>query len=106
MHVHDLETKAHIRVRLPAKPFALSLTSDRAAVAMAERKVSVYDLQALKQLINQASGTADNQGILEVLALAAARKQPKVHDARDRVHARRQRLRYLQHRGSCGRRVV
>lgn len=66
MHVHDPDSKQFIRIRLPAKPFAISLTSERAVVAMAERKVSVYDLRALKQLIEQTGGTADEQSILEV----------------------------------------
>lgn len=68
MHVHNVETNQYIRVRLPAKPFALSLSAKRAVVAMAERKVSVYDLHGLKALVEQAGSTADRQEILEVTA--------------------------------------
>ncbi|KAK5110687.1 hypothetical protein LTR85_000748 [Meristemomyces frigidus] len=66
MHIHDPQTKLFIRVRLPAKPFALSLTAERAVVAMAERKVSVYDLRALKALVEQAGGTNSIQDALEI----------------------------------------
>lgn len=66
MHVHDPESKAYIRIRLAAKAFAISLTPERAVVAMAERKVSVYDLNALKMLLEQTGGTADDQTIHEV----------------------------------------
>ncbi len=66
MHVHDPHSNAFIRLKLPAKPFALSLTSDRAVVAMAERKVSVYDLKALRSLVEQTGSTADGQELLEV----------------------------------------
>ncbi|KAK5135316.1 hypothetical protein LTR08_005420 [Meristemomyces frigidus] len=51
MHVHLLATKSFIRVRLPAKPYALALTTSRVVVAMAERKVAVYDLATLQALI-------------------------------------------------------
>lgn len=64
MHVHYND--AYIAVRLAGKPFALSLTTDRAVVAMAERKVSVYDLNALKQLVEQTGGTASGQQPLEI----------------------------------------
>ncbi|KAK4544875.1 hypothetical protein LTR36_003779 [Oleoguttula mirabilis] len=66
MHIHDPTTQRYIRVRLPAKPFALSLTADRAVVAMAERKVSVYDLRAFKALVEQAGGTGSMLDVLEV----------------------------------------
>ena len=66
MHVHDAESGAFIRIRLPAKPFALSLTSARAVVAMAERKVAVYDLIALKQLVEQNGSTSSDQTVHEV----------------------------------------
>lgn len=51
MHVHDLDTLRYIAVRLPEKAFALSLSVDRAVVAMAERKVNIYELAALKALV-------------------------------------------------------
>lgn len=66
MHIHKPDTGSFVRIRLPAKPFALSLTADRAVVAMAERKVSVYDLHALKMLAEQAGGTSDRQDVLDV----------------------------------------
>lgn len=66
MHVHDPQSGAFIRIRLAAKPFALSLTPTRAVVAMAERKVAVYDLMALKQLIEQNGSTESGQTIHEV----------------------------------------
>ncbi|KAF2482954.1 nuclear pore complex subunit [Neohortaea acidophila] len=66
MHVHNPHTGAFVRIRLAAKPFALSLSSARAVVAMAERKVAVYDLIALKQLLEQNGGTTSDQTIHEV----------------------------------------
>ena len=66
MHVHDPESRRLIRVRLAAKPFAIAVSAGRAVVAMAERKVAVYDLNALKQLIEQTGGTSDSESILEV----------------------------------------
>ena len=66
MHVHDPESKAFIRIQLAAKAFAIALSSERAVVAMAERKVSVYDLKALKMLLEQNGGTAEDQTIHEV----------------------------------------
>ena len=69
MHVHDCSsnsTGAFIKIRLASKPFALSLTQDRAVVAMAERKVSVYSLEDLKQLVEQqrdASGDMEVPGV-------------------------------------------
>ena len=62
LHIHTPSNGSFIRVRLPAKPFALSQTSERAVVAMAERKVSVYDLKALKMLVEQAGSTANGTG--------------------------------------------
>jgi len=66
LHVHDPRSRLFIRIRLPAKPFALTLTDSRAVVAMAERKVFVYDVHALKMLVEQTGGTASGQDILEV----------------------------------------
>lgn len=59
MHAHNAasaEGRSYVRIRLAAKPFALDMTEQRALVAMAERKISVYDLRALKMLTEQ---TAD-----------------------------------------------
>lgn len=65
VHIPD-ETGSFVRLASPAKPFALALTSKFAVVAMAERKVSVFDLSALKQLVEQTGSTMDRQEILEV----------------------------------------
>jgi cell cycle arrest protein BUB3 len=59
LHVHNTaiaEGRSFVRVRLASKPFAMSLTEDRAIVAMAERKMSVYDLLDLKTVTEQTSG--------------------------------------------------
>ncbi|EME41026.1 hypothetical protein DOTSEDRAFT_74538 [Dothistroma septosporum NZE10] len=70
LHVHeppkDGAAGRYVSVELPTKPFALSLTSDRAVVVMAERKVHVYDLQALSALVPQAGETADEQQSIAV----------------------------------------
>jgi len=66
MHIHNVEKRQFIRVRLAAKPFALSLTANRLVVAMAERKVSVYDLHALKMVVEQTGGSSDAEDILEI----------------------------------------
>ena len=66
LHVHDPQSKRYVRIQLPAKPFALALTPERAIVAMAERKVFVYDVHALKMLVEQAGGTDSRQEILNV----------------------------------------
>jgi cell cycle arrest protein BUB3 len=66
MHVHDPQSRRHVNVFLPAKPFALSLSSNRAVVAMAERKVWVYDLSALKTLVEQGGDAAQTQQPMNV----------------------------------------
>lgn len=66
VHVHDPKTKAFVRIGLPQKPFALSLTAERATVAMAERKMFVYELQGLRQLLEQNGSTEDGQTIHQV----------------------------------------
>jgi cell cycle arrest protein BUB3 len=66
MHIHDPQSRRHVNVSLPAKPFALSLSSNRAVVAMAERKVWVYDLSALKMLVEQGGETAQTQQPMNV----------------------------------------
>jgi len=45
---------------LPAKPFALSLSPSKLVVAMAGRKVHIYDLAAISILTSQASQPAPN----------------------------------------------
>lgn len=66
MHVHDPESKAYVRIQLAGKALAIALSSERAVVAMVQRKVAVYDLNALKMLLDQAGGTADDQTLHEV----------------------------------------
>jgi cell cycle arrest protein BUB3 len=69
LHVHNTaitEGKSFVRVRLASKPFAVSLTEDRAIIAMAERKMSVYDLAALKAVTEQTSDAHNELGEVEV----------------------------------------
>ncbi|KAF2771399.1 spindle assembly checkpoint protein [Teratosphaeria nubilosa] len=66
MHVHDPKEGRHTRVRLAAKPFALALSNNRCVVAMAERKVSVYDLHALRMLVEQAGTTTSDAEVMTV----------------------------------------
>jgi cell cycle arrest protein BUB3 len=66
MHVHEPKSRRHVSISLPAKPFALSLSSNRAVVAMAERKVWVYDLSALKTLVEQGGDTVQTQQPMSV----------------------------------------
>ncbi|TKA21811.1 hypothetical protein B0A50_08638 [Salinomyces thailandicus] len=66
MHVHRPASKQYVRVKLPTKPFALSLTSTRLVVAMAKRKLSVYELQSLSMLVDQTGGSSDREDVLEV----------------------------------------
>ncbi|KAI7139619.1 putative nuclear pore complex subunit [Hortaea werneckii] len=66
MHIHHPPTHQYIRVRLAAKPFALSLTPSRLVVAMADRKVSVYDLHALRALLDQTGGSTAREDLLDV----------------------------------------
>ncbi|KAK5144212.1 mitotic spindle checkpoint protein Bub3 [Rachicladosporium monterosium] len=61
-HVYNTSTNQFLRVPLPAKPFALGLTATHAIIAMAERKIFVYDLQALRMLVDQAGRTANGTG--------------------------------------------
>lgn len=58
LHAHNTaiaEGRSYVRVRLASKPFAMSLTEDRAIIAMAERKMSIYDLLALHMVTQQTS---------------------------------------------------
>jgi cell cycle arrest protein BUB3 len=58
LHAHNTaiaEGRSFVRVRLASKPFAMSLTEDRAIIAMAERKMSVYDLVSLRMITEQTS---------------------------------------------------
>lgn len=58
MHVHDPESGDWVNIALIAKAYALSCTDDRLVVVMAERKVHVFELQTLRDLV-------DNQGSKE-----------------------------------------
>ena len=66
MQVLDFGSDSLIRVKLAQKPYAISLTDTHAVIAMAERKVSVYDLQALKTLVLQADVPVDDQTVHEI----------------------------------------
>lgn len=58
LHAHNTaaaEGRSFVRVRLAAKPFAMSLTQDRAIIAMAERKIAIYDLLSIKMVTEQTS---------------------------------------------------
>ncbi|KAF2858432.1 WD40 repeat-like protein [Piedraia hortae CBS 480.64] len=59
MHIHDLETGQVAKVALTTKPFGLALTEDKCVVAMAERKVSIYTIQSLRDAVD--GRTADPQ---------------------------------------------
>ncbi|KXL46163.1 hypothetical protein M433DRAFT_153851 [Acidomyces richmondensis BFW] len=60
MHIHNLQGQRHVRVRLAAKPFAIALTDERVVVAMAGRKVSIYELATL-------AGAVEREASSEVL---------------------------------------
>lgn len=66
LHVHNPGMQTYIRIRLPAKPFALSLSSTRAVIAMSERRIFVYALSALKALLEQTGSTQSHQQILDL----------------------------------------
>lgn len=61
LHVHDPTNKRFVSIKLAAKPFALSLTTEKAVVTMAERKVHVFSLADLKALTSQAGSSEDMQ---------------------------------------------
>ncbi|CAK1358433.1 Mitotic checkpoint protein [Cercospora beticola] len=61
LRVHDAENKKYVTIQLAAKPFALSVTADKALITMAERKVHVYALADLKALTGQAGSTSGMQ---------------------------------------------
>lgn len=75
LHAHNTaiaDGRSFVRVRLAAKPFAMSLTQDRAIIAMAERKIAIYDLLSLKMVAEQTSD-AHSGGDNEV-------GEPEIHD--------------------------
>lgn len=60
MHVH-VSNGSYARIQLPQKPYALSITDSRCVVSMAERRVAVYDLRALKATAEQSGIQAGDQ---------------------------------------------
>lgn len=61
LHVHALSKpgQAPAVITLPSKPFAISLTSNKIVVGMANRLVDIYDLKTLEKLaIQHSSGNA------------------------------------------------
>jgi cell cycle arrest protein BUB3 len=57
LHVHALSKPGHppAIISLPAKPFSLSLTTDKLVIAMANRIVYVYELKPLEIIALQSS---------------------------------------------------
>lgn len=57
--MHDLSdlSKEATTIRLPAKPFSMSLTATKLVVAMAARLVHIYDLKSTTMITSQASGS-------------------------------------------------
>lgn len=68
LHVHDSQSGRWVNVGLVAKPFALSITSERAVVAMAERKVHVFELKSLRELVDQHGSMEKEQEPLDITA--------------------------------------
>lgn len=66
LHVHDPQSGNWVNIGLAAKPFALSITEDRAVVAMAERKVHVFELQTLRDLVDQNGSAEKEQQVLDI----------------------------------------
>ena len=55
LHLHDLSQPGHFStVQLPAKAFSLSASPTKLVVAMANRSVNIYELDALTQQAHQA----------------------------------------------------
>jgi cell cycle arrest protein BUB3 len=65
MHVHDPDSGAFIKIILPSKPVALAVTTEKAVVAMTARKVSIYDLKALRDLVDQSETPPGENDFLE-----------------------------------------
>lgn len=63
LHIHLPLQPSHTTntIRLPSKPFALSLTATKLVVAMASRGLHIYDLNALSLLASQASQPPPNE---------------------------------------------
>lgn len=64
LHIHDRADPGRgVRaVALPAKPFALALSPSKMVLAMSGRQTSIYDLQAMRELVGQSGGGADTAG--------------------------------------------
>lgn len=67
LHVHTPSNPTNMpaTIRLPGKPFSLSLTTTKLVVAMASRVVHIYDLKALQMLTSQ-SEAAQLPNLVEV----------------------------------------
>ncbi|PHH66765.1 hypothetical protein CDD81_5897 [Ophiocordyceps australis] len=57
LHIHDLSdpAKEHIKVQLPHKPHALSVSPSKVVVSMAGRILHIYDLNAMTALFTSSS---------------------------------------------------
>lgn len=54
LHLHNLDTPGEFStVRLPSKPFSLSVSPTKLVVAMANRAVNIYELDALSRAASQ-----------------------------------------------------
>lgn len=68
LHIHHPSKQPSLEpatLPLPAKPFALSISASKLVVAMAARKVHIYDLAAMSILSSQASQPPPNTVELE-----------------------------------------
>ena len=64
IHIHhtsgDLENRPlPTAIKLPHKPFSISLTNTKLVVAMASRAIYIYDLKSLAMISSQAPGASD-----------------------------------------------
>lgn len=77
LHIHqtDYPTQPPATIRLPEKPFSLSASSSKLVVAMANRALHIYDLQALKLATAQAEGGESNTGLNAVELEAWQRRE-------------------------------
>ena len=62
LHIHFPPNSSHPAntIRLPSKPFALSLSESKLVVAMASRALHIYDLKSLSMLASQVSQPPPN----------------------------------------------
>lgn len=71
LHIHILDQKhrlahAPATIKLPSRPFSISLTDSKVVVAMASRQMAIYDLAALKMLTQSSAPSDENQGVNEL----------------------------------------